>query len=628
MGCWCKGSRGSPSALRAKRPKLPQHTKEAEQTIAAYSFASRILADDMVPLEEEEHFITTAFYNMPSTTSVSLARTLPVPMVFDLDVPPATRRQMLLRPDRESWRAAERLENEGLFGRGVFERVVGLPKGRYAIRLKYVYDRKVEPSGALGKYKARLVVQGNNVHADKTYAPVARTISIRIVLAWSAKMDWELFTFNVKQAFLNAPLVEDVYDTQIPGYPDLDPRVVYRLLRALYGLPQAPNAWYGVLRGAMEALGFVRLACDAAVFYGKWLEPPPGSNVPMPPNGEPLQMIVPVHVDDGLVSTNSILLYAWFIAAINSKFETIDQGPVSAYVSLRIMRDRKRRLLWISQELYIDELLEQHNLTDGATHNIPLGDRLKETKLDEDSSVPEVDSGDIPELFQASVGWLLFLAIFSRPDIVYTTMALAQHNAKPKRHHLKAAKGVLRYLHKTKSWALQYGGDQRKELARIVGVSLEDAALSDADWGSHEVDQKSVSGFALFLYGGLVSWSAVKQKSVALSSTESEYMALTHVLKEVLWVWIFLNLVELPIPRPFPLLSDNRSSLDIANSDSTSSRSKHIDIRYHFIRAHIEEGSVATHWISTTDMIADIFTKGLPADLHYKHCASLGMVPR
>lgn len=531
---------------------------------------------------------------------------------------------MLLRPDATDWLAAEDKEITGLFEMGVFEVTEKCLRDKFPIGLKMVYDLKLD-----GTKKARLVAQGFTQQPEdygNVHAPVTRMVSYRIVMAWTAKMNLELFSFDVKQAFLNAPLVEEIYVKQIPGRPiPNSPSAVYRLRRALYGLHQASAAWYSTLCNALEELGFTRCECDNAVFIGRWTIPP-DSSIPMPENSDPLVMFIPVHVDDGLVSTNSSKLYSWFIKSINLRFKVIDLGPTSTFLGIRIYRDRTLRLLWLSQENYVTELLEQYGLLECVSHDLPLCYKFDGSESTT-SVYDDVDSESLTKIYQALVGCLLFLALCTQPDIAYSVMFLAQFNSKPSPRHLIAAKGTLRYLAKTRSWALQYGGAHRDDLIKTLGIDSDMMALSDADWGSNSIDQKSILGFGIFLFGGLVAWSASKQKSIALSSTEAEYMGLTHVLKELLWIRVFTSLIQLPIPHPFPLISDNRSSIDIANSRSVSNRSKHIDIRYHFIRSHIEDDSITTIWCSSLDMIADIFTKSLPTDLHYKHSLSLGLIP-
>jgi hypothetical protein len=154
---------------------------------------------------------------------------------------------------------------------------------------------------------------------------------------------------------------------------------------------------------------------------------------------------------------------------------------------------------------------------------------------------------------------------------------------------------------------------------------MQNVGCSDADWASDASDRKSISGYSFFFQGSLVSWSAVKQKSIALSSTEAEYYAMTHAFKEALWLRVFLGLLKLPVPHPFPILSDNQAACTLSSSTAISARLKHIDIRHHFIRAHVQDGSFTTTWIPTADMPADIFTKPLDTVLFTKHRTVLGL---
>ena len=157
-------------------------------------------------------------------------------------------------------------------------------------------------------------------------------------------------------------------------------------------------------------------------------------------------------------------------------------------------------------------------------------------------------------------------------------------------------------------------------------VQNDTVTFSDADWATNQSDRKSVSGYAFFMFSGLVSWSSSKQKETALSSAEAEYMAITHVSKEALWIKLFCRSIGLTFPRPLMLLSDNQSAIDMTKSKTVSSHVKHIDIRYHFICDHVAEGTISVKWIPTDDMTADIFTKPLPLPLHLCHSSSLGLL--
>ena len=203
-------------------------------------------------------------------------------------------------------------------------------------------------------------------------------------------------------------------------------------------------------------------------------------------------------------------------------------------------------------------------------------------------------------------------------------MWLGQFNVNPTRVHFLLAKHVLRYLSGTRDLALCLGTPCSR-IPPSLSSYMQNVGCSDADWASNTVDRKSVSAYSFYFQDSLVSWSAVKQKSIALSSTEVEYYTLAHAFKEALWLRTFLGLLWFPVPRPFPILTDNQAACSLSTSSAISARSKHIDIWHHFIRGHVQAGSFSTTWILTEDMPADIFTKPLSSSNFSCHRDVLGL---
>jgi len=181
------------------------------------------------------------------------------------------------------------------------------------------------------------------------YAPVVKFTSARIILAYANYHDWEIMSFDVKTAFLHAKLDYLLYAKQIPGFPVADPQTVLCLLVAIYGLHQSAYEFYIFLLKLLLRLGLHRSELDHSVFIGRWTSSP-HSSIPMPADGKPLFLIVPVHIDDGLAITNSTPLYNWFIAQLTPDLEVVDMGPVAMYLGNRITRDRPNRKLWILQK--------------------------------------------------------------------------------------------------------------------------------------------------------------------------------------------------------------------------------------------------------------------------------------
>jgi len=256
---------------------------------------------------------------------------------------------------------------------------------------------------------------------------------------------------------------------------------------------------------------------------------------------------------------------------------------------------------------------------------VPLRQKLHELPVPPPNSLPDIHDDNIKINFQRLVGSLIYLAVCTRPDIAYVAMALGQYNASLTRAYLLAAKGVLQYLAGTSNLSLEFRMEQSTISAPVRGFAC-CCAVMDADWATDEKDHRSISGYCFYFLHSLVSWSSMKQKTVSLSSTELEYYAMTHAMKEALWIRLFLTIHSFPVPCPFPLLCDNQSMLALVESEAISSRSKHIDVHYHFICDHISEGSFQVTWIPTSDMTADIFMKPLLPPLFIKHRDTLGLI--
>ena len=546
---------------------------------------------------------------------------------FDLSKPPLSYTEAIARQDSSIWHAAMDRERQSLSDMGAFEETV-LPQGEKTIGLKWVYDIKTDAAGVRipGKEKARLVAQGFNQRPgqyDETYAPVAKMASVRVLLAWAAVQDLDIFQSDCKTAFLHAKIRHPLYVRPFPGYPTSTPGLVLRVLVALYGLRQAAYEFYMLILSLLLDLGMVRCEVDHGIFFGEWTSSPAPS-VPMPPDGSPLVLFVPLHVDDGLAITNSPLLYAWFLSILSRRLHIVDLGPCAKFLNILIIRDRPKRRLWLSSHVYIAELLSEWNLSTCRPVSTPFPSTLPDPLSAPPNSLPALSDADLLTHYQRLVGCLLYIAITTRPDLSYYAMWLGQFNASPTRAHFLLTKHVLRYLAGTSTLALCLGAPSPRVPSSLSGY-LQNMGCTDADWASDVVDRKSISGYSFYFQGSLVSWSAVKQKSIALSSTEAEYYAMAHAFKEALWLRTFLGLLRLPVPRPFPILCDNQAACSLSNSPAISARSKHIDIRHHFLRDHVQAGSFSTTWVPTEDMPADIFTKPLPLVHFSRHRDVLGL---
>jgi hypothetical protein len=267
------------------------------------------------------------------------------------------------------------------------------------------------------------------------------------------------------------------------------------------------------------------------------------------------------------------------------------------------------------QSEYITYLLEEYGMLQCNPILLPL-----------DANFPFGRPSDIhpviPNLasnFRKLIGELLYLAICTRPDISYSVNSLAQFSANPTASHYAAAKWLLRYLAGTINLRLHYGGERADEPLH---------GYCDADWASSPEDRKSVSGYAWFFAGGIIAHVSKKQATVALSSTEAEYMAITHVIQEGLWLKSLFVALHLPLTMPLVIHMDNTGAIALSKEARNHIRSKHIDVRYHFIRGHVSQGTFVPTWLPSHANIADIFTKALTHPLFLKHLAGLCLVSR
>jgi hypothetical protein len=604
--------------------------------IALLSYSSASVFDDYSP---DYSFFDFEFSSIMEHAHVATAAgrsQRAFPRTLDLERPPKTYKEAQMRPDSGLWQAAMQREVDSLKQKGVYE-AVRPPPGCKPIGTKWVFAFKHDERGDIlvGNEKARVVCQGCSQHPSTygtTSSPVPKTVSIRTVIAYSVTNDWELRGFDFKVAFLHATLSEEVYIRQIPGFPEADPTHVLRLKKALYGLKQSAYEFYKYLNATMSLIGLTRLDVDRAVWLGVWTKSPDPKSVPMPPDGSPLILIVPVHVDDGLASTNSSHLYDWFILQLRARgVDVKDLGPVSVYLGIRFIRDRAHRTLYLTQEAYIVDVMGEFGLLDCTPRRVPLDGPIHEIiamVLDPSALPGSMSDEEIKSLYQKIVGIITYIASTLRSELAHVAMALGQFSSRPNKQLLLAAKGVLRYLSGTRNFCLTYPAPRPAHDVDIPSPRPSTCGMSDADWATDASDRKSVSGYCFFYEDCLVSWSAVKQRTVSLSSTEAEYYSLAHAMREALWLRLFLTALNFPMPTPFPLLVDNQSAKQVAESECITTRSKHIDVRYHFVRDHVQSGLFRIVWCPTGSMTADIFTKSLSFPLFSHHRSMLGLAAK
>ncbi|GJY42426.1 retrovirus-related pol polyprotein from transposon TNT 1-94 [Tanacetum coccineum] len=451
------------------------------------------------------------------------------------------------------------------------------------IALKWIYKVKLDKYGNVLKNKARLGAKGyrqeERIDFEESFAPVARIKAIRIFIANAASKNMTIYQMDVKTSFLNGELKEEVYVSQSEGFVDPDHLTyVYRLKKALYGLKQAPPAWCDTLSKFLLDNKFFKGAVNPTLFTRKT-----GKHI----------LLVQIYVDDIIFASTDPKACDTFSNKMSSKFQMSMMGQMSFFLGLQVSQSPEG--IFINQSKYALEILNKFGMDSCDPVDTPMVDRLK---LDEDPLGIPVDQ----TRFRSMVGSLMYLTA-SRPDLVFAVCMCARYQASPTKKHLEALKRVFRYLRGTINWGLWYPKDTAMALT----------AYADADHAGCQDTRRSTSGSAQFLGDKLVSWSSKKQKSTAISTTKAEYIAMSGCYAQILWMRSQLSDYGFAFNK-IPLYCDNRSAIALCCNNVQHSRSKHIDIRHHFIREQVENGVVELYFVTTDYQLADIFTKALPRE--------------
>ncbi|GJU04254.1 retrovirus-related pol polyprotein from transposon TNT 1-94 [Tanacetum coccineum] len=392
----------------------------------------------------------------------------------------------------ESWIVTMQEELNQFIANDVWE-LVPQSKNMTIIGTKWVFRNKLDENGIVSRNKARLVAQGYNqqegIDYDETYAPVARLESIRILLAYACALDFKLFQMDVKSAFLNGFINEEVYMAQPPGFIDFEKLDhVYKLKKALYGLKQAPKAWYDRLKAFLIKHEYKIGMVDNTLFTKK-----KSSNL----------IIVQIYVDDIIFGSTYQDMCDEFAKIMHDEFEMSMMGELNFFLGLQIKQMEDD--IFFNQSKYIKEMLKKFGLEDSKPMKTPMS---SDTKLTKDEECESVDSTK----YRGMIGSLLYLTA-SRPDIMFSVCLCARFQEAPKTSHLEAVKRIFRYIKGTTHLGLWYP----------KGTDIETVVYADSDHAGDYVDRKSTSGIYTFMGCCLTSWFSKKQTALAISTTEAEY---------------------------------------------------------------------------------------------------------
>ena len=496
---------------------------------------------------------------------------------------PETYEQAINSPDSDKWRAAMQEEMTSLTDNDTFT-LTALPEGKHSVGGRWVYNVK-ETSDGSERYKARYVAKGysqvRGIDYQETFAPTASMTSVRVLMQLAAQHDLIMHQMDVKIAYLNAPIDCEIYMDQAEGFEilsDCGDKLVYALNKSLYGLKQSGRNWNSMLHNYLIDNDFVQCTTDMCVY----------TNIS---DGNMIALLI--WVDDLIIAASSDALLCETKQMLNAKFHMKDLGKLSYFLGIDF--DQSNDVVTMNQSRYISKMLERFDMSDCKPRSTPSEQKLE---CNDDHEI-EID----PRMYREVVGSLIYAMTCTRPDICWIVTKLSQYLSKPSNVHWVAAKHVLRYLKGTQDYKLCY---------RKCEGNLSLIGYSDADWASSLDDRRSTTGycFSLTECGPLISWKSRKQPTVALSTCEAEYIALAATIQEGLYLIQLLNEMDKGCQYGFAkIFEDNQGTIALSKNPVNRQRSKHIDIRYHFIRTELNNGRVVVVYCPTEDMIADIMTK-------------------
>ena len=495
---------------------------------------------------------------------------------------PDVLKELMDRDDKEFWLQAMDREIKSINRNNTWKQVIK-PKSAEIIDTKWVYAFKPLEKIRNDKYKARLVVRGfaqqDTFNYDEIYSPVARMSTLRTLLAIGNQYDYYFIQLDVRTAFLNGHIKEDIY-IHPPDGVNCKKGHVLKLNRSLYGLKQASKCWNDRINTFLLNLRFVRSENDYCL-YSKICE------------GGTVYLLI--YVDDIIISGPNLELINIVKIKLTREFEMKDKGELKYFLGLEIDYNRKMGILKINQRRYAMGILKRFGLENCKPCPTPIDHKLKLTTLDKNE-----DETDKP--VRELIGCLMYLMLGTRPDISYAINYFSRYQDRARNETWVYLKRLLRYVKESIDLSLVY---KRRKVEKPL------ICYVDSDWGGDLVDRKSVSGSLIKVFGNTVAWSTKKQNTVALSTAEAELIALCNSVQDGLWFKKLLNDLNIKIDEVV-ILEDNQGCIALIKNPENNRRVKHIDIKYNFVCDHIKKGNVNVKYICSKDQEADILTKGLP----------------
>ena len=514
-----------------------------------------------------------------------------------IEAAPQTFEEAMKSQDSAFWKEAINDEMDSIIGNDTWV-LVDLPPGSKPIGCKWIFKKKMKVDGTIDKFKARLVAKGFTQKGGKdyfdTYAPVARISTIRVLLALASINNFIIHQMNVKTAFLNGVLNEEIYMKQPEGFilPGHE-RKVCKFIKSLYGLKQAPKQWHEKFDEIVVSNGFKIHESDKCV-YSKF--------------ANHRGVIICLYVDDMLIfgtDEETIIQTKLFLS---SKFDMKDMGVADVILGIRITWNDNGLVL--SQSHYIEKILKKFNHYESTPVSTPYDSNIKLYK-NTGRAVNQLE-------YARAIGCLMYAMTSTRPDIAFAVGRLSRYTSNPSHIHWNAIYRVFKYLKGTINYVIHFTG---------FPSVLE--GFTDASWITERDDHTSTTGWIFTLGGGAISWGSKKQTCIPDSTMASEFVALASCSKEAEWLRNLL--IEMPTwPKPMPPVSihcDSQATLSRAYSQVYNGKSRHIGLRHSYVRQLITDGVITIDFVKSCENLADPLTKGLPREVVKKTTKGMGLKP-
>lgn len=492
---------------------------------------------------------------------------------------PKTIEEAKTLPEWPFWKEAIQKELEALEKQNTWKQVGTNPQGTKPLTCRWVFKLKPATNIEPARFKARLVAHGykqtKGVDFNETYAAVARMASFRTLVSIAAAHNLDMTQIDIGNAFLHGQLQEDVYMRPPPGFSYLG---TLKLQKALYGLKQAPRLWYQHLTNEFRKLGFKPLVSDPCIL-----------------KHHTSKFYVLLYVDDIILATgpDNKALRQQVELKLSEVFEMKNFGVLRSFLGVEVAYHKDH--IKLTQTDYIKRILAHFGMSTCKAADTPAVSREANTNPQESGS-----AGNVP--YRELVGALLYLSA-TRPDISAAVSELSRHVENPTQADWNSGKRVLRYLSGTTHKGITFG------LGATSSNETNLFAFSDSDWASCKQTRRSRTGFVVYNDAGPISWKSQLQTTTALSTCEAEYLALVETIKELLWVKQLLTEMNITVQQPIKVFVDNQAAMLLAANPSHHSRTKHIDIRHHFIREYVSAGTIELYYIDTKENVSDLLTK-------------------